>query len=113
MGANVGTTITALLAAFSKSEQALSIALVHLLFNLFGVLLFFPFPFLRNLVIEAAKFLGKLAYENRIIGFIYLLLMFFVLPFLLILATKKELPKPTNQSFLHSKVAKWSENKLK
>jgi sodium-dependent phosphate cotransporter len=107
MGANVGTTITALLAAFSKSEQALSIALVHLLFNLFGVLLFLPFPFLRNLVIKAAKFLGKLAFENRIVGFAYLLLTFFVFPFLLILATKKELPKPKNQGFLHSKVAQW------
>jgi sodium-dependent phosphate cotransporter len=88
MGANIGTTITALLAALSKSEVALSIALVHLLFNVFGVIVFFPFPYLRNLLIWFAKFLGKWSFEYRLIGFIYLLFIFFLLPFLLILLTK-------------------------
>ncbi len=88
MGANIGTTVTALLAALSKSEIALSIALVHLLFNLFGVILFFPLPFMRNIVIWCAKKLGTWSFEYRLIGFIYLLLIFFLLPFLLILLTK-------------------------
>ncbi len=88
MGANVGTTVTALLAALSKSEIALSIALVHLLFNLFGVLVFFPLPFLRNLLIWCAKILGRWSFEYRLIGFVYLLFIFFLFPFLLILLTK-------------------------
>jgi sodium-dependent phosphate cotransporter len=89
MGANVGTTVTALLAALSKSEIALSIALVHLLFNLFGVLLFFPIPFFQNFLLICARTLGKWSFEYRLIGFAYLLLIFFLFPFLLILLTKK------------------------
>ncbi len=88
MGANVGTTVTALLAALSKSEVAMSIALSHLLFNLLGVLIFFPFPRLQEFVINAAKLLGKLSLTYRLIGFIYLLVIFFILPFVLILLTK-------------------------
>jgi solute carrier family 34 (sodium-dependent phosphate cotransporter) len=88
MGANIGTTVTAILAALSKSEAALSIALVHLLFNVFGALLFFPFAPLQNLAILCAKTLGKWSFEYRLIGFLYLLFIFFVLPFVLILLTK-------------------------
>jgi solute carrier family 34 (sodium-dependent phosphate cotransporter) len=88
MGANVGTTVTALLAALSQSETALSIALVHVLFNVFGVLLLFPFPYLQNIILICSKTLGKWSYEHRLIGFIYLLLIFFVLPFVLILITR-------------------------
>jgi sodium-dependent phosphate cotransporter len=88
MGANIGTTVTAILAALSKSEAALSIALVHLLFNVFGALLFFPFAPLQNFAIFCAKTLGKWSFEYRLIGFMYLLFIFFVLPFVLILLTK-------------------------
>jgi sodium-dependent phosphate cotransporter len=88
MGANLGTTVTALLAALSKSEVALSIALVHLLFNIFGVILFTPFAPLRNLLIASARTLGRWSFEHRLIGFLYLLVVFFLLPFFLILLTK-------------------------
>jgi len=47
MGENIGTTLTANLAALSANTQARRAALAHLLFNVFGVLwilcLFFPF----------------------------------------------------------------------
>ncbi len=84
LGANVGTTITALIAAMFKSEAAISIALVHLFFNLIGVLIFLPFPFIRNIPVKLAKSFGKMAIKYRISGFVYIILTFFIIPFLLI-----------------------------
>ncbi|MEM2121126.1 MAG: Na/Pi cotransporter family protein [Candidatus Woesearchaeota archaeon] len=43
LGANIGTTVTALLASIGTSKTAKKSALAHFLFNLFGVLLFLPF----------------------------------------------------------------------
>jgi sodium-dependent phosphate cotransporter len=84
IGANVGTTVTALIAALFKSEAALSIALVHFLFNTTGLLLFLPYKPLRRIPgLIAARF-GRLTQKNRIYGFLYIVLMFFLLPFLLI-----------------------------
>jgi len=40
-GANIGTCVTALLAAIGKPREALQAAVVHVLFNVFGVLLWY------------------------------------------------------------------------
>jgi phosphate:Na+ symporter len=42
-GANIGTCITALLACIGKPREALRAAVVHVLFNVFGVLLWYRF----------------------------------------------------------------------
>lgn len=84
IGANIGTTITALIAALFKSEAAVSIALVHLLFNFIGVLIFLPFPLLRKVPVLLASRFGRLTQSNRIWGFLYIILMFFMIPFVLI-----------------------------
>jgi phosphate:Na+ symporter len=42
-GANIGTCVTALLASIGKSREALRASLVHVLFNVFGVLLWVAF----------------------------------------------------------------------
>ena len=42
-GANVGTCVTALLASIGKPTEAVQAAMVHVLFNVIGVLLWFPF----------------------------------------------------------------------
>ena len=49
MGENIGTTLTANLAALSANTQARRTAMAHLLFNVFGVVwvLIFFFPFVR------------------------------------------------------------------
>ena len=49
MGENIGTTVTANLAALSANVQARRTAMAHLLFNVFGVVwvLIFFFPFVR------------------------------------------------------------------
>jgi solute carrier family 34 (sodium-dependent phosphate cotransporter) len=92
MGANVGTTTTALIAAMvaptAGVSAALAVAFTHVLFNLFGVLLLYPWSRLRDLPVWLADRLGKLAYDNRIYGVAYVVIVFFVLPFLLIFITK-------------------------
>jgi len=84
MGANIGTCITALLAATAiagpSEVLALQIALVHLFFNIFGVLLFLYLPFLFELPIKSAAFLGELTEKNRGWAFGYILGVFFLLP---------------------------------
>jgi len=87
MGANIGTTTTALLAALFNTENpqiALSVAFIHILFNLLGVLVFLPFPVLRKIPTGFALSLGNLAKENRIYGVAYVMLIFFIIPILLI-----------------------------
>lgn len=86
MGANIGTTITAFIAAtlHANTSSALSIAIAHFLFNFIGVLIFFPIPVLRKLPIELASRLGKLTLRYRLVGFVYLLGTFFFVPFTLI-----------------------------
>jgi len=50
MGANLGTTITALLSTIGKSREALRTGLVHTLFSVLGILIWLPFiPFLADL----------------------------------------------------------------
>jgi sodium-dependent phosphate cotransporter len=89
MGANLGTTITALFAAFSISPLGMSIAIAHILFNLFGILIIYPIPAIRYLPVNLARMLGIATEKNRLVGFLYLLLTFFVIPFLLIYFTRK------------------------
>ena len=84
LGANIGTTITALIAAFNRTEAALTIALVHMLFNLIGVLIFLPWPMLRSIPVRVAYRFGAWTLDSRLIGFSYIIFTFFLMPFTLI-----------------------------
>ena len=55
------------------------IALCHLLFNMTGILLFYPVPFLR-LPIPMANFLGKTTAKYRWFAIFYMVLMFAIVP---------------------------------
>lgn len=88
MGANIGTTITALIAALMSNEVALIIAMAHFLFNLLGVLIMVLIKPLRNVPIILAESIGKAVTKNKFIGLGYVLGVFFIIPFLLILFTK-------------------------
>lgn len=86
MGANVGTTVTAALAALSTGNlAAVTVAFAHLLFNLVGVLLIWPVPRIRALPVQLAEGLATLAARNRLLPIVYILVTFFLLPFGLIL----------------------------
>lgn len=90
LGANVGTTITAFIAATLSinSASAINIALVHFLINFFGVLLFYPVPLLRQIPLGLANRLGRLTLRYRLVGFVYILSVFFFIPFSLIYLNK-------------------------
>lgn len=98
LGANLGTTITALLAALFKNEAAISLAFVHFLFNAIGVFLFMSVPFLNNLPIYLAKKLGLVTLRYRIAGFAYIIIIFFLLPFTLIYLSTKSNPNSITQA---------------
>lgn len=81
LGANVGTTITALLASLATSRpEALTIALVHSLFNIGGILLLYPITALREIPIRAAETLAKVALERRWLAVGYVTGMFMIVP---------------------------------
>lgn len=84
LGANIGTTITALLAATAitgaAALPALTIALVHLFFNVFAVTFIYGIKWLREIPLFMADKLSDLAVKKKIYAFAYLVLAFFVLP---------------------------------
>ena len=91
LGANIGTTITALLAATAISGAtavlALQIALVHLIYNTSAVVLIYGIKNLRKLPIRGAVWLAKLATKNKMIVIFYVLGAFFALPAAMIFIT--------------------------
>lgn len=92
LGSNIGTTVTALIAAFGSDPSiqriAIAIAFCHLLFNVFGVIIFMSLPFLRDIPVKIARALGQATMKRRWVGFAYIIITFFVLPILLIIVTK-------------------------
>ena len=83
LGANVGTTITALLAALAASRpEALTVALVHTLFNLGGILLLYPLPGIRDIPIRLAENLAKIAVQRRVLAVAYVVVAFIIIPLL-------------------------------
>lgn len=88
LGTNIGTCVTALLAATAiagpTAELAMQIALVHLLFNLFGILLIYVLPVLRGVPPAIANTLANLAQRSKLYVGAYIGGVFFALPLLLI-----------------------------
>lgn len=83
LGANIGTCITALLAAIAlNSPLALQLALVHFSFNLLAVLLIYGLPPLRAIPLTMAQQLAKAARHYRIVAIAYVIGVFFLAPFL-------------------------------
>ena len=80
VGANIGTTATALLAAMTGNMAGLAIALVHLFFNLIGTSLFFMTPVLRELPIKCATTLAESIEKTKAYSFGYVGTVFFILP---------------------------------
>lgn len=89
MGANIGTTTTAILASFATGDiSAIVVAFEHFLFNTLGVVLIFPVKVFRMVPINLAKALGDLAYRRRRYALVYVFGVFFFVPALLILISK-------------------------
>ncbi|MFT5366185.1 MAG: sodium-dependent phosphate cotransporter [Candidatus Latescibacterota bacterium] len=81
LGANVGTTVTALLAAFSTGNPAAcTVAFAHLFFNLSGIALVYPIRQIRNIPLRMARALAELTSQARGLAIVYLILVFYVIP---------------------------------
>lgn len=83
LGSNIGTTGTSILAAFSQGanfDLSLQISLCHLFFNISGIIIWYPIPFLRQVPIHIAKGLGNNTAKYRWFAIFYLLFAFFLMP---------------------------------
>jgi len=84
LGANIGTTVTALLAAITGTVAALIAAISHLFFNIFGILIIYGLPFLRVIPLNCAEWIADQAVKNKLVPVLYLLFMFVGLPLTII-----------------------------
>jgi solute carrier family 34 (sodium-dependent phosphate cotransporter) len=81
LGANIGTTATALLAALAVDQQtALVIALVHMLFNVSAITLIYPVPAIRYIPIRLAEGLAGAAIRNPSLVAAYIIGLFIITP---------------------------------
>ena len=84
IGANLGTTVTALLASLTLNVTAMVAAFAHLFFNIFGIIVIFLNPLLKEVPIKLAEWMSTVSIKNKFIPIIYLAAFFFVLPLLII-----------------------------
>jgi solute carrier family 34 (sodium-dependent phosphate cotransporter) len=83
LGANVGTTITALMASLATERpEALTVALAHTIFNTTGIALLYPLPAIRHVPIRLAERLASVAVRNRSVVAAYVVGAFLVAPLL-------------------------------
>ncbi len=86
MGANIGTTVTAFLASFvTGSPEAMSVAFAHLLFNVYGMAIFWP---LKKIPITLAVRLAELTQKSKLIPILYIVVVFFLLPGIVLLVMR-------------------------
>jgi len=84
LGSNIGTTFTAILSSLAQDgttiDNAIQISLCHLFFNVSGIIIWYPIPFMRKLPIYLAKGLGNTTAKYRWFAVAYLFFAFFILP---------------------------------
>lgn len=81
LGANVGTTVTALIASLAVTQPAgLTIALVHTLFNVTALMIIFPLRAVRDLPVRLAESFAGVAVRHPTLVGAYLLGLFLIVP---------------------------------
>ena len=81
LGANVGTTITALLASLAVLRpEGLTIALVHTLFNLTAIILVYPVRRIREVPVRLAEAMAGLVVKRRPLAIAYSFGLFVAIP---------------------------------
>lgn len=86
LGTNVGTTITAILAALAVGEiSAVTVAFAHLLFNICGIVLIWPIPAIRRIPLRLAGNFAAVAANHRWLAVAYIAICFYAVPFAAIL----------------------------
>eukprot|EP01134_Creolimax_fragrantissima_P005608 CFRG5608T1 len=86
LGANVGTTVTGMLAALSSPDvkEGLILAFCHVFFNLFGTLIWYPLPFMRAVPLSMARAMGNITAEHRWFALTYIIVAFLLIPLALL-----------------------------
>jgi sodium-dependent phosphate cotransporter len=85
LGANIGTTITAILAALAVGElSAVTVAFAHLLFNICGITVIWPMPFIRRIPLRLAESFAETAANHRWVAVAYIVICFYAVPFAVI-----------------------------
>jgi sodium-dependent phosphate cotransporter len=78
LGSNVGTTVTAMLAALITGEHAaVSVAFAHLIFNLSGIIIWWP---MKKVPVFLAEYFAEYSTKHKIIPVAYIIILFFVIP---------------------------------
>ena len=86
LGTNVGTTITAMLAALAVGEiSAVTVAFAHLLFNICGIAVIWPIPAIRRIPLRLARSFAAVAAGHRWLAVAYIVICFYAVPFAAIL----------------------------
>ena len=84
IGANIGTTVTALMASLAVSgpnaQAGVEIAITHLCFNLAGTLLIYPWPPVRNFLLASVRRFAELATRSKLLALTYLIVLFYGVP---------------------------------
>jgi sodium-dependent phosphate cotransporter len=87
LGANIGTTVTAILAALvTKSPEGVQIAFAHLIFNIFGIIIWYP---LKIVPLTLARLIGKSVVKHRWLAFVYIVVIFIIIPLGLIFILRR------------------------
>jgi len=82
LGTNVGTTVTALMAALATNNiYCIVVAFAHLIFNLSGIIVIWPIK--RIPIFLAIKF-AEIATKRKLYAILYIAIIFFIIPLILI-----------------------------
>jgi len=86
LGANIGTTVTAILAALVTGNlEAIIVAFSHLLFNITGICIWWP---LKAIPIRIAENFSRLAAKYKFVPVFYIIIVFFLIPLIFITLLK-------------------------
>jgi solute carrier family 34 (sodium-dependent phosphate cotransporter) len=86
LGANVGTTITAMLAALATADEtAIIVAFAHLFFNLLGILLIWSVPAIRRIPLRIAESAARRGAQTRWQPLVIFLGVYFLIPLIFVL----------------------------
>ncbi|MFC2164356.1 Na/Pi symporter [Acidobacteriota bacterium] len=88
LGANIGTTVTAMLASFATlNPVAITVAFTHLLFNIFGIVIIYP---IKNVPIWLAEKFSQITTKSKknTIVFLIVYFLFYIGPLVFIVFFK-------------------------
>jgi solute carrier family 34 (sodium-dependent phosphate cotransporter) len=86
LGANLGTTITAMLAALATAnETAIVVAFSHLFFNLLGILVIWGIPLIRRIPLRLAEHFARQGLRSRFVPLAVVIGVYFLVPLIFVL----------------------------